>query len=207
MKAMNLLVTVDANYLRHAATMLASLRLNGGPGNYNVYLVHSDIADTDIDEIATYCARLRMRLIPARLHKDDFADAPVTAYYSKAMYYRLLASKILPGTLDKILYLDPDILIINSIDGLYGTDMGSALFAAAAHTGLTDIAKHVNRIRLGTPEAQGYFNSGVMLMNLKEQRGRIKEQDIFDYVRANEDSLILPDQDVLNALYSDAILP
>lgn len=207
MDAINLLVTVDANYLCHVATMLASLRLNGGPGNYNVYLVHSDIDDADIDEVAAYCARLRMRLIPVRLHGDDFADAPVTAYYSKAMYYRLLASKILPGTVGKVLYLDPDILVINPIDGLYGTDMSSRLFAAAAHTGLTGITKHVNRIRLGTPEAEGYYNSGVMLLNLEEQRGIIREQEIFDYVRANQDSLLLPDQDVLNALYSDAILP
>lgn len=207
MDTINLLVTVDANYLRHVATMLASLKLNGGCENYTVYLVHSDINDADIDELDAYCGRLRIQLIPVRLHDDDFADAPVTAYYSKAMYYRLLACKLLPDTLDKVLYLDPDLLIINPIDKLYETDMGSMLFAAAAHTGLTDISRHINRIRLGTPESKGYFNSGVMLLNLKAQRERIEEQKIFHYVRTNQDSLILPDQDVLNALYHDAIQP
>lgn len=207
MERMPLLVTVDVNYLPHVKTMLTSLRLNGGQGTYDVYIMHSDIYDERMEDMNRYCERLNMRLFPVRLHEDDFAGAPVTAYYSKAMYYRLLASKILPSTLDKVLYLDPDTLIINRIDRLYDADMGTKLFAAAAHTGLTDLAKHVNRIRLGTPDSEGYFNSGVMLLNLEQQRGRIREQDIFTYVKHNGNALILPDQDVLNALYGDVILP
>lgn len=207
METMNILITVDAKYLRHVKTMLVSLRLNGGPGIFDVYLVHADINDTPMADMDEFCQRLGMNLIPVRLHEDDFADAPVTAYYSKAMYYRLLASKILPESLDKVLYIDPDTLIINPVAGLYGIDMGTRLFAAAAHNGLTGISKHINRIRLNTPDAEGYFNSGIMLLNLEKQRGKIREQDIFDYVRAKGKELILPDQDVLNALYSNTILP
>lgn len=43
-------------------------------------------------------------------------------------------------------------------------------------------------------------------MNLQKQREEIREGDIFDYINAKHDVLILPDQDVINALYSHRIL-
>lgn len=207
MEHMNLLVTVDANYIRHVKTLLVSLRLNGGMAQYTIYIAHTDIADSVMNNLVAYASRLQMTIIPLHLNEDDFAEAPVTAYYSKAMYYRLLASKILPRSLDTALYLDPDILVINPLCDLYNMKLGKYLFAAAAHTGFTDLSTQINRIRLDTPGSKGYFNSGVMLLNLKEQNDRINAQEIYAYVRENAQGLLLPDQDVLNALYSDAILP
>jgi lipopolysaccharide biosynthesis glycosyltransferase len=49
------------------------------------------------------------------------------------MYYRLLAYKFLPPDLERILYLDPDILVINPIRELYETDIDGYLYAAAYH--------------------------------------------------------------------------
>lgn len=43
----------------------------------------------------------------------------VSKQYPKEMYYRLLAAQILPAELDKVLYLDPDILVINSLRPLW----------------------------------------------------------------------------------------
>jgi len=53
------------------------------------------------------------------------------------MYYRLLAFKFLPEELDRILYLDPDILVINPIDELYNMDIDNYLYAAAYHNIIT----------------------------------------------------------------------
>ena len=47
----------------------------------------------------------------------------------------------------------------------------------------------------------------MLLFNLNQQRNTIDEKDIFDFVRENADTLILPDQDILNALYSKSIKP
>ena len=57
------------------------------------------------------------------------------------MYYRLLAAQFLPDHLHRILYLDPDILVINSLRPLWETDLKGNLFAAAAHTGKTGAGK------------------------------------------------------------------
>lgn len=119
------------------------------------------------------------------------------------MYYRLLAGEWLPHDLDKILYLDPDILVINSLNALWEMDLRGYLFAAAAHTGKTEMANSVNKIRLKTNT--DYFNSGVLLINLEEAREEIVPDDLFRFVEDNTMALLLPDQDVLNALYGSRI--
>lgn len=50
------------------------------------------------------------------------------------MYYRLLAGTILPPELHRILYLNPDILVINPIHVLWQTDLKGHLFTATAQT-------------------------------------------------------------------------
>ena len=114
-------------------------------------------------------------------------------------YYRLLSPLILPRELKRVLYLDPDILIINPLRALWELDLQGKAFAAAAHTGLTEMANGINQVRLETEHV--YFNSGMMLTDLEAARGLVAAEDVFGCVSAREKDLILPDQDVCNILY------
>jgi len=143
------------------------------------------------------------RLKIVQINDSYFEDAPTLLHYTKAMYYRLLAFKFLPEELDRILYLDPDILVINPIDELYNMDIDNYLYAAAYHNIIT--IKRINRIRLNAYDIKEYYNSGVLLMNLKLQRETISEEEIFDFVKNNRSKLIMPDQDIINSLYSKKI--
>ena len=120
------------------------------------------------------------------------------------MYYRLLASHILPASLKRVLYLDPDILVINPLRPLWDLDLQGNVFAAASHIGVVDVMNGINRIRLKTE--QDYYNSGVMLMDLEAARVLVQPEAIFQYVRDHENELLLPDQDVFNSLYSGYLL-
>ena len=105
-----------------------------------------------------------------------------------------------------MLYLDPDILVIRPVRPLYETQLGDSLLAAASHSGLTGMSDYVNKIRLSNYEAESYYNSGVLLMNLPQMREEMRPADIFAYAREYEERLILPDQDILNGLYGTRIL-
>jgi len=59
----------------------------------------------------------------------------------------------------------------------------------------------INKFRLKAYEMEEYFNSGILLMNLSLQRERIKEHGIYEFVDKHKNRLIMPDQDILNALY------
>ena len=62
-------------------------------------------------------------------------------------------------------------------------------------------------MRLHSADDAGYFNSGVLVMDLAAQRKELNPEEIFAWTREHASELILPDQDILNALYGTRILP
>ena len=205
MGPISLLVSLDQAYLPQLQVLLTSLYLNNPGERFDLYLLHSEIPAHALAPVTQQCLRLQYHLYPILMEEQLFADAPTTKQYPREMYYRLLAGTVLPRQLNRILYLDPDILVINPLRPLWELDLATHLFAAAAHTGKTELANSVNRIRLGTNH--DYYNSGVLLMNLEECRRSISAEQIFRYVAEHEKEMLLPDQDILNALYGKRILP
>ena len=204
---MNLLVTLDRNYLEPLRVMLFSLFLNNPGERFDVYLVGDGLTAEDREGLSRLCARHGGRLHPVEVPGDLFAQAPTVRYYSRAMYYRLLAGELLPASLERTLYLDPDILVIGAVRPLYHTPLEGHLMAAASHSDRIGVTDYVNKVRLSNPQANAYFNSGVLLMDLAAMRREIRREDIFEYVQRKQDLLILPDQDILNGLYGARILP
>jgi lipopolysaccharide biosynthesis glycosyltransferase len=202
---MNILVTLNSNYLKPLRVMLKSLFLNNPGEHFHIYLMHSRMKEEELSSLQTTIEKEDHQLSVVTIQEEYFKDAPIIKHYSKEMYYRLLAFTLLPSHLDKILYLDPDLLIINEIRSLYDTDLSEHLFAAASHDRVS--IKEMNRLRLLPYEIDAYYNSGVLLMNLSLQRKRMNAGEIFDFVVKNKKRLILPDQDILNALYSKNIKP
>ena len=121
------------------------------------------------------------------------------------LYGAFIEVLVLEDLIKRILYLDPDILVINPLRPLWEIDLTGNLFAAAAHTDKTELANNVNRLRLGTKH--DYYNSGVLLIDLEECRKSISPEHPFQFVAKHEKEMMLPDQDLLNALYGDRILP
>lgn len=203
---MELLVSLDQNYLPQLRVMLTSLTCNDPGVRCRVWLLHSGIPQDKLDTLAHGLERLGHRLEPVLVDESLFGAAPVTDRYPQEMYYRLLAAQLLPETLDRVLYLDPDILVINSLQPLWDLHLGDDLFAAASHVSTGGmVANEVNKIRLGTET--DYYNSGVLLIDLARCRREVDPQQVFAYVAQHQAELFLPDQDVLNALYGSRILP
>ena len=199
-----ILTTLDQNYLPQLQVLLASLQINNPSESVTLYLLHSGIPEEALAGVGRQCSAYGYAFVPIRVEDALFQDAPVTRQYPKEMYYRLLAPQLLPRQLERVLYLDPDILIINPIRPLWETDLRGNLFGAAAHTGKTELANSVNQLRLGTQ--RDYYNSGVLLMDLGAGRREIRPQALFDYVEKHRKELILPDQDLLNGLFSWRVL-
>ena len=200
---MNILVTLDSNYIRPLKVMLKSLFLNNPGEHFHIYLLHSTIQEWELEDINRFIAGDGHQLEIIKMERNFFQDAPVVLHYTREMYYRLLAYKFLPSDIRRILYLDPDILAINPMRELYETDLEGYLYAAAYHDVLSVL--EINKIRLKSREMKAYYNSGVLLMNLELQRKEIEERMVFDFVEKNRSKLIMPDQDIINALYAKQI--
>ncbi|WP_125567486.1 glycosyltransferase family 8 protein [Companilactobacillus insicii] len=198
---MNLLFAIDDNVVDQLLTTLYSIQENTPKESLSVYVIQNPKLK-QTDKINAFCEKNKIEYHPIIIGDELFKDAPTTDRYPATIYYRLLAQEFLPKDIDRILYLDVDILVINSLLPLYNLSFDGNLYAAASHSALTsDVTDPINKLRLGNYEAESYYNSGVLLMNLPLIREQVHAKDIFKYIEDNKLALFLPDQDVLNGLY------
>ena len=206
---MNVLVTVSQNYVPYMLTMLKSL-FQHNKCQITVYLFHSRIDEATLTKARDYIESQGQTFSPIRVGSDVFDDAPVNMHFTKEMYYRLLASKLLPEREERVLYLDPDILIRGSVEEFYCLPFdGNMLIAMADPPQGNDPRCPDNRPhwqRLGLPEGSSYINSGVLLMNLKLMREQgFDVNRIFGIIEEKRSDLIYPDQDAINIYFRDSM--
>lgn len=199
----HILVTLDRNYLKVLSVMLYSLSQSDPEGVYTVYVVNNTLTEEDFASLSALLPRTE--LVNVQVPEDLLQNAPVSDRYPTEMYYRLFAARYLPQQLEHILYLDPDLVVLHSLRSLYQIDFDGKLFAAASHIESRTF-RELNRRRLHLSEHAKYLNSGVMMMNLALLR-KESPQTIIDYIQSHKATLLLPDQDVLNALYADRTVP
>ena len=99
--------------------------------------------------------------------------------------------------IDNVLYLDSDILVKGNLEELLNTDI-SGCYVAASY----EFYCHLDRIRYSLHRSVSndfYFNSGVMLMNLKKMREDTIPELLWDY-KLNKAKTRLMDQESLNAV-------
>lgn len=202
-KKVNILVTLDENYIPYLNVMLTSLIFSNQDCYFDIYLLHSSIRECAVKETEHILGNYG-RLIMVQAKDIGLEHAPTTARYPQEIYYRIFAAQYLPEDIDRILYLDPDIIVNGSVKELYDMPMDAYYFAAATHN--RSFLRKVNGIRLDMDKESIYVNSGVMLMNLERLR---KEQDfgaVFDFIEKRRNVLVLPDQDIISGLYGNKIL-
>lgn len=199
----HVLVTLDRNYLRVLSVMLRSLACSDPQGDFTIHVANNSLTKEDFSHLQQLFPNFHF--VDIHIPTDFLENAPISDRYPKEMYLRIFACRYLSPELDRVLYLDPDLVVLNSLRELYSIDFGDNLFAAASHVESQSFAAF-NRYRLHLPENARYINSGVMMMNLSRLRTCQKEQDVFDFINSHKNTLFLPDQDVLNALYAEHMI-
>ena len=130
---------------------------------------------------------------------------PDMFYYTLAAYYRLFIETAFPQY-EKAIYLDCDIIVNTDIAELYNIELGNNLVAAVCEQNTFRSPEFYNYvIEILGIDPKTYFNSGVMLMNLKEfRRVGVQKQFLKMLVTYNFDSLA-PDQEYLNVICHDRV--
>jgi len=199
---MNILVTLNSGYVPPLTVLLRSM-MQSNPGEaFTLYVAHSSLGAGDFEKIAAVVDQTRCAVVPVLVPDSMLEGAPFLNRTSKETYYRLLAADILPGDVERVLYIDPDAVIINPLRPFYSIDFMDNLIAGATH--IFGWWERFNLRRLDIPLSYKYVNAGVLMMNLKALREcGISTDDIFTFIQANakKKKLYLADQDVINCLY------
>lgn len=205
---MNILIATNSNYFMPTIVMLESLIYNN-PCEITIYLLYSDLSGNEIDNLLRFIDKKKnVTIITIKVSESMFEGAPLYLHLTKETYYRLLAQSILPQELERILYLDVDMIINKSIIDFYNQDFfydgKEKLYVVCEGLGVSLKDKKIYD-NLNIPYDKKYFNAGVLLMNLRLIREKVSKTLIFDYIRNNSDKLYYQDQDILNALFYDDV--
>ncbi len=201
---MNVLFSINKKCMSLLQTCLWSVWKNGGDTEYHVYVLHKDLGKLEQEQlIGDFPKEVDWNFV--EVPTDAFVDFPTTKRYPEEIYYRLVAAYLLPETLDRILYMDVDTVVINSLMPLYHSDFEGNWFMGCTNTKLA--LQKLNQMRLGVDMEKDvpYINTGVLMMNLPLLRENLNFNDICEFSERKKQVLILPDQDILTALYGEHV--
>ena len=179
--------------------MLTSLFENNKELNFCIYILTEHLSDRSKNELATLANSYNQRIEIITVDSEILKNCPIRQgdHVSIATYYRLLAPKLLPSNIEKILYLDCDMIIDSDITDLYNVDINGYPIAMSLDETFFDDEKYQ---RLDYDKKYLYQNAGVALFNIKYWRDNNIVEKCFEYISNNADKIIFHDQDTLNAL-------
>lgn len=207
---LNLLFCLNENYISPLKVMLYSLMDHHQEKTLNVYLMYTDISTASLQELDQLLASQGHRFHPvdcSEYLKDfknknfDLEQFKVNRYYSLDMYLWLFAPYLLPKHVNRILYLDSDMVCVKPVKKLYHLDFKEQWFVAASYDFKNNWIQPINNLRLGNLTSEKYFNTGMVLMNLASLRQETHAEEILEAIIRKEKVLYLPDQDIFNYLY------
>ena len=194
---MNILIAVNETFLNIAEEAIFSISYYNKE-HINFYLMYSDIPEEKINNFKKFVEeKCNNSLYPIKFAFPEAVKIPQILdgiYVGIETYYRLFAPFILPKELDKVLYLDVDLICMDSIEGLYNEELGENYFVGCEDKCITK--KDLDR--LGLPEDYKYINAGVVLINLKKMRENFTAQKLVDMVIEQSKVLEYLDQDFIN---------
>jgi lipopolysaccharide biosynthesis glycosyltransferase len=137
--------------------------------------------------------------------KGLFKDFPMpdagegVSHIKISTYFRLFLPLLLPSTVEKLIYLDCDIVVRHSLKPLFDEDITDYYLGAVYHTNDAPI-NNGSFVRLNIPQSQGYFNAGVLLINLEKWRQDGIYEKCMAFLHTDADKIVNHDQDVLNVV-------
>lgn len=199
---MNILLTLNTNYLKQMIILMKSL-IDHNDDKINCYIISNDL---NYNDLIPFTDHFQQRVFFSIIRIDDsfLKDAPTSKRYPKAIYYRIFASHFLPNHLDRVLYLDPDIIINGNLKELYEMKFGENYFIGS--TTIKKFLTKFNEIKNNAPKGAPYLNTGVLLMNLELLRKEQSIPEVLEYIKKRHFLFTLPDQDIISGLYGDRII-
>ncbi len=107
-KAIEILVTINQNYIKPLEVMLYSMRLNNPQSQFRIWVIYEDISDAALNNLKRFTDKIGFALKSLAMNQDfQFPQSLINLHdYPKEIYFRLLCGNILPASLHKIIYLD-----------------------------------------------------------------------------------------------------
>lgn len=201
---MDILYTLNENYVRHLAASMCSLCENNRAADRIFFHIIScgmtaESQEKIKDLAASYgreCAFYEIGDIREKIQGN--VD---TKGFDISVLARLFVGRFVPEDVERVLYLDCDTIIIDDITPYWNVDMGDCVLAGVPEPVITKSRRPI----LDMLPSHDYYNAGVFLFNMKQWRALDGEKTVLTYFSENVEKLVANDQDALNACFKGRI--
>lgn len=193
---MNIVICIDDNFLMQACTFIQSL-CSTNKGEIDLFIISERLSEESKSEIKQTIENTNISVNFIIINLDSLPSLPLEGkeHISIATYYRLLIPFVLPHEIKKVLYLDCDMIVLDSIVDLFETDISS--YCAAVTIDMFNDDKEIPK-RLLYDMNIGYFNAGMLLINLDKWRSEKISEKAIDFISKYPEKCLAHDQDALN---------
>lgn len=200
MSGIHLALATDAAYLPWCSVLVRSALDHHAGTPLTFHVLHDGrLAAAEQHRLAAMVGTDRGGVEVHAVVDDRLQQLPAVDRFGTVVWLRLALPDLLPD-LSRVLYLDADTFVTSALGPLWETDLGEAPLAAVPN--VVEPAMHEHVRGLGLDPLGGFFNSGVLLMNLEAMRQESSFDELVAYATDNGPRLVWPDQDVLNAVFS-----
>ena len=194
----NVCIACDDNYSKYAGVVIASILANtNSEDKLSIYILDGGISEMRKSEIRSLKSIKGCEIIFLPFDEkliEEYKKIKTLKHISYTTYYRLKLPSLLPNV-ERIIYLDCDMVVLTSLRELFQTDMGSKYIA-----GCEDIGTKKRFTKL-----KNYINAGMLVFDLSKMREKNVEKIFLDYAIAHIENLKYSDQDIINYACKDAI--
>lgn len=198
----HIVLGVDGSFLRHAFITIQSIIEASTNEVFNFHLITDENVSNLSEKFKTLLKDSPHIFTVHKIASNLFSDFPTTQLFTKATYYRLLAPHFLKNV-DYLLYLDADIVCLNSFETLWHfphIDQNPAFMVLEEEGLRKELAKNV------ALSSDRYFNAGVMLINVARWREKRISLQTFSILSQKGAALQYLDQDALNIVLENQFI-
>lgn len=195
----------DKRFMIHTGTMICSVAQKTN-SMVTIYVLYSEQEVEKIKKLELLYDNICIELI--RINKLKFNGYKISNRINEVTYFRLLLGDILPKEINKIIYLDSDLIVCEDIKKLWDINLHGKLLGA-----IPDVGRHTRYIssdmgislyqKMNIPSKSLYFNAGVLIVDLKKWKEQNISNEIMEYLKTNKEYVNFHDQDGLNAILWD----
>lgn len=198
----------DDNYARPLAVTGRSVIANLEPDRrLTIYVLDSGISAQLRDLVRSSFDDPRVEVVWSEDMSKVVAGLPTYGFFTTAAYLRLLIPTLLPATVDRVIYLDCDVVVRRSLAALYDMPIDGRAALAVPDMGAPFVSCPwglASWFDNGRRADEYNFNTGVMLMDLDRWRDDRIGDMALDYLRSDRYKYNV-DQEALNAVIGDRI--
>jgi lipopolysaccharide biosynthesis glycosyltransferase len=157
---MIIISAADERFAAHFSAMLHSAWTHHPTAEF--CLLDCGIEPATLAVLKDYAVTQRIRLNVIKVDIASFRNLATTEALSAATYARLMIPDLLSVSVEKVLYLDADCIVVKDLTALFQMDIGEAAIA-----GVRDAFGAQAELEVGVPiDDREFVNAGVLLMNL-----------------------------------------